>query len=86
MSTGMGMGPELAEPVSGNEAERAERYIKYPYFCPFCGETPIEATRTDAFENMMYQWVRCDSCGTEWHDVYELIAFEEVAAHWVKEL
>jgi hypothetical protein len=35
---------------------------------------------------MMYQWVRCDSCGTEWHDVYELIAFEEVSAHWVKEL
>ena len=30
MSTGMGMGPELTEPVSGNEAERAERYIKHP--------------------------------------------------------
>ena len=55
-----------------------ERYIKHPYFCPFCGEPPIEATRTDAFENMMYQWVRCDSCGTEWHDIYELTEFEEV--------
>lgn len=61
-------------------AAMREAYIKHPYSCPFCGHESIEATKTDAFENMMYQWVRCDACGTEWHDVYELVDFEEVVA------
>ena len=87
MSTVMsGNTPELPSPVDGTDAERAERYVKHPYFCPFCGYGAVEATKTDAFENMMYQWVRCDKCGTEWHDVYELVGFEEVVAHWVKGL
>tara|TARA_B110001454_G_scaffold96476_1_gene91353 strand:- start:1866 stop:2105 length:240 start_codon:yes stop_codon:yes gene_type:complete len=63
-----------------SEAERRQRYVKHPYFCPFCGHGAIEATKTDAFENMMYQWVRCDECEAEWHDCYELVGFEEVVA------
>jgi formate dehydrogenase maturation protein FdhE len=59
-------------------AAMQEDYVKHPYFCPFCGSNEIDASKTDAFENLMYQWVRCDSCGTEWHDVYELIGFEQV--------
>ena len=57
-----------------------ERYVKHPYFCPFCENEAIEATKTDAFDNMMYQWVRCDKCETEWHDIYELVGIEEVVA------
>jgi formate dehydrogenase maturation protein FdhE len=56
------------------------RYIANPHFCPFCGADEIDASKTDAFENMMYQWVRCSECETEWHDVYELVGFEEVVA------
>jgi transcription elongation factor Elf1 len=66
--------------------ETTERYIRNPYFCPFCKHGAVEATKIEAFENMVYQWVRCDECGTEWHDIYELVGFEEVVAHWVKGL
>lgn len=55
-----------------------EAYLQHPYFCPFCGHGSIEATKIDAFENMMFQQVRCDSCGTEWADTYELTGFEQV--------
>ena len=57
-----------------------DRYIKHPYSCPYCGADEIDASKPDAFENMMYQWVRCSECETEWHDVYELVGFEEVVA------
>ena len=64
-----------------------ERYIAHPYFCPFCEHKSIEATKLEAFEDMVYQWVRCDRCETEWHDIYELTDFEEVVAgsHYVGE-
>jgi len=57
-----------------------ERYIEHPYFCPFCEHRAIEATKIEAFENLVFQWVRCDKCETEWHDIYELIDYEEVVA------
>ena len=57
-----------------------ERYIKHPYFCPFCEYEAVEATKLEAFENLVFQWVRCSECETEWHDIYELIDFEEVVA------
>jgi transcription elongation factor Elf1 len=63
-----------------SEAERRQRYIKNPYFCPFCDHESIEATKLEAFENMVYQWVRCSECETEWHDIFELVDFEEVVA------
>lgn len=63
-----------------SEAERRQRYVSHPYFCPFCDHESIEATKLEAFENMVYQWVRCDECETEWHDIYELMDFEEVVA------
>ena len=56
------------------------RYIANPFFCPFCDNESIEATKVDGFENMMYQWVRCPECETEWHDIYKLVDFEEVVA------
>ena len=64
-----------------------ERYIAHPYFCPFSEHKSIEATKLEAFEDMVYQWVRCDRCETEWHDIYELMDFEEVVAgsHYVGE-
>ena len=59
---------------------RTESYIDHPYFCPWCEHGAIEATKLEAFENMVYQWVRCDHCDAEWHDIYELTGYEEVVA------
>ena len=53
-------------------------YIKRPYFCPFCEHPVIEATKLEAFENMVIQWVRCDKCEIEWQDVFELVTVETV--------
>jgi formate dehydrogenase maturation protein FdhE len=61
-------------------ASRREDYIKRPYFCPFCEHPVIEATKLESFENMVYQWVRCPECETEWHDLFELYGIEEVVA------
>jgi transcription elongation factor Elf1 len=55
-------------------------YIKRPYFCPFCEHPVIEATKLESFENIVYQWVRCPECETEWHDLFELYGIEEVVA------
>jgi transcription elongation factor Elf1 len=55
-----------------------ERYIEHPYFCPFCEHRAIEATKLDAFENLVFQQVRCDGCEKEWVDTYELIDYEEM--------
>ena len=60
------------------QKNRITKYIGHPYFCPYCLHGAIEATKLEAFENMVYQWVRCDKCETEWQDVYELVGVEKV--------
>ena len=56
-------------------------YIKNPFFCPFCKSDEIDAgPGMDPFENMAYQSVRCVTCETEWHDIFELVGYEEVVA------
>ena len=71
---------QQAFPARPGAPTKRERYIKHPYFCPFCEYEAVEATKLEAFENLVFQWVRCDKCETEWHDIYELIDFEEVVA------
>ena len=57
----------------------AERdYLKDPNFCPYCEDHEIEATRFDVEGRIAWQWVRCDTCGAEWHDIFELRAIEKV--------
>ena len=55
-------------------------YIKRPYFCPFCEHPVIEATKLEGVLGMVFQWVRCSECETEWHEIYALITYEEVVA------
>jgi transcription elongation factor Elf1 len=69
--------PDGAEP-RGLPTSRRREYIKHPYFCPFCEHRAIEATKLDAFENLVFQRVRCDECEKEWVDTYELIDYEEM--------
>jgi transcription elongation factor Elf1 len=67
-----------AAKARGCTEETLQRYVKHPYFCPFCEHPVVEATKLEAFENMVYQWVRCDKCETEWQDVFELVGVERV--------
>jgi len=53
-------------------------YVKNPNFCPFWKSDEIDATKLESVHDMVYQWVRCDTCETEWHDIYELVGYEEV--------
>ena len=54
-------------------------YLKDPNFCPFCEHPVIEAGQFDTEGRVAWQWVRCDECDAEWHDVFELVAVEKVA-------
>jgi hypothetical protein len=59
---------------------RDAAYLKNPNFCPFCKSDEIDASFLErrSFEDTVYQWVRCDTCETEWHNIYELTGYEEV--------
>ena len=59
---------------------RDAAYVKNPFFCPFCKSDIIVASKLESFENVVYQWVRCGTCETEWHDIFELVGYEEVVA------
>jgi hypothetical protein len=54
------------------------KYGDNPNFCPYCGAPEIQASKFDVEGRVAYQWVRCDTCKTEWHDVFELVAIEKV--------
>jgi hypothetical protein len=73
--------PGEAEPRSlALPPDVRKRYIEHPYFCPFCEHPVIEATKLEGVLGMVFQWVRCSECETEWHEIYELINYEEVVA------
>ncbi len=55
-----------------------EDYIQNPNFCPYCEADEIDASRFGVEGRVAWQWVRCDTCGAEWHDVFELVAVEKV--------
>ena len=65
---------------------RDAAYVKNPNFCPFCKSDEIDAHQMvkgyDAESSANYAWcpVTCDTCETEWHDIYELVGYEEVVA------
>tara|TARA_B100000678_G_C17751542_1_gene319026 strand:+ start:180 stop:437 length:258 start_codon:yes stop_codon:yes gene_type:complete len=69
---------ELADLIAGPEAVLIQQYLKDPNFCPYCEDHEIEATRFDVEGRIAWQWVRCDTCGAEWHDIFELRAIERV--------
>jgi formate dehydrogenase maturation protein FdhE len=55
-------------------------YIKNPNFCPYCKSDDIRLAGDGKLESAwykVYQWIRCNACETEWHDVYELVGYEE---------
>ena len=58
--------------------EICEAYLKDPNFCPYCEADEIDAERVDVEGRVAWQWVRCDTCGAEWHDIFELRAIEKV--------
>jgi|TARA_Y100000034_G_scaffold41743_1_gene51279 formate dehydrogenase maturation protein FdhE len=55
-------------------------YIKNPTFCPYCKSDDIRLAGDglEAVWYKVYQSIRCNVCETEWHDVYELVGYEEV--------
>ena len=61
------------------------RYVKHPYFCPFCNEgeaysgVNLEAGSPENLgDDMIIQPVTCSSCNAEWNDIFELTSYEKV--------
>lgn len=53
------------------------RYIKHPFFCPFCESQNIVAvTNAETEHDFATQVIGCDDCGNNWVDVYQLSGIE----------
>lgn len=53
------------------------RYIKHPFFCPFCESTQIATvSNVEAEMDIASQVIMCTDCNNYWVDVYELTAIE----------
>jgi len=57
-----------------------ENYMKSPSQCGFCGSGDIDAGFFDADSGTGVTKVKCDNCGAEWQDYYELKGVSDVYA------
>ena len=61
------------------EAERKQRYLSDPNFCPECGDKDISAREGFEFTHgppQVWQEVLCYTCDYEWRDIYTLTGWE----------
>lgn len=53
------------------------RYIKHPFFCPFCESQNIgTASSVETELDFATQVVGCADCGNHWVDIYQLSGIE----------
>lgn len=53
------------------------RYIKHPYFCPYCESDKIGLiSQPEAEMDFVTQIVGCEDCDNAWVDVYQLSGIE----------
>jgi len=53
------------------------RYIKHPFFCPYCESSQIATiTPAEVEHDFATQVVMCVDCDNKWLDVYELCGVE----------
>jgi transposase-like protein len=53
------------------------RYIKHPYFCPYCESTEtVVVAPPEAEMDFVTQVIGCKDCERLWTDVYQLTAVE----------
>lgn len=60
------------------EAERKQRYLSDPNFCPQCESRDITAHHSTFENTQAWQAVTCDDCDAEWHDLFTLTKYELV--------
>ena len=46
--------------------------------CPFCGNSDVEGGFVEVDAGTAWQKVKCNGCGKEWHDVYNLDGYETI--------
>jgi hypothetical protein len=55
------------------------RYIKHPYFCPYCESTNVGiVTPPEAEMDFVTQILTCGDCERMWRDVYQLSGVEPI--------
>jgi formate dehydrogenase maturation protein FdhE len=57
-------------------ADQVKKYLESPDTCPFCDSEDIDAGWVSADGASAYSAVKCNSCGTEWLDVFKLVDIE----------
>lgn len=57
------------------------RYIKHPFFCPYCESSQIATlTPVEPEHDFATQVIMCVDCDSKWLDVYELSGVEPFGA------
>ena len=56
--------------------QNRQRYLKHPYFCPFCEHTEITGHQAEFDADYAWRSVTCDKCDAEWRDVFEIVGIE----------
>jgi hypothetical protein len=56
---------------------KAERYIKNPTKCPYCGDPDITGGDMTTEAGEINQEMSCTACGREWWDIYLLQTVQE---------
>lgn len=59
------------------EASKA-KYLKTPYFCPYCHSKDLSGDSYNAEGNTIDQIVTCGGCGEQWQDVFTLNNVKEL--------
>lgn len=62
------------------------RYIKHPFFCPYCESTQITTlTPCEPEYDFATQVIMCVDCDNKWVDVYELSGVEPFVGNTTEE-
>ena len=58
---------------------RKQRYIKHPYFCPYCDlKEGLQMDQRWADLDIISQVITCAGCHRQWMEVYQLTDVEEM--------
>ena len=59
--------------------ETSNKYVAHGgVHCPYCGSEDIEGGSVQTDNRVVWQPVRCLTCGRKWNDLYTIAGYEPV--------
>ena len=70
--------------IKRKEMKTQEEYISNSNSCIKCDSYDIEGHSMEIDDSICFQSVLCNSCGSEWQDVYHLVCYDNFEEGEVK--